>query len=321
VNPKPSILVFLGFVLISIMTLSVFTSNKVYADEPGLPIAVSVDPSNGNVFTVVEVFGLASETDRVIKYTNTGSFITEWGDGRGDGEFKSARNIAADKSGNVFVTDTESIQKFTNTGKFIKKWGGTFEDPLGITVDPTGNVFIADFESGNIQEFTNNGKFIKKWDLGGPKNPLGIVADPSNGNMFVITEFDTIQKYTNDGKFIREWKKHDFVKDQHFGLSGIAVDKSGNVFVVDSGFSGFSNERIQKYSNTGKFIRQWGSEGSGNGQFKGAGDVSTDSAGNVYVTDFQNNRIQKFSNTGKFIRNWITSTEASSPLPLSPSLP
>jgi tripartite motif-containing protein 71 len=136
--------------------------------------------------------------------------------------------------------------------------------------------------------------------------------------VFVITEFNTIQKFTNDGKFIREWKKHNFVKDDLFGLSGIAVDKSGNVFVVDHEFS---KNHIQKYSNTGKFIRQWGSEGSGDGQFNGAGDVATDPSGNVFVTDFDNNRIQKFSNTGKFIRKWITSTEANSPLPLSLSLP
>jgi tripartite motif-containing protein 71 len=108
------------------------------------------------------------------------------------------------------------------------------------------------------------------------------------------------------------------MEDQQFGLSGIAVDKSGNVFVVDSGFS---KNQIQKYSNTGKFIRQWGSEGSGDGQFNGAGDVATDPSGNVFVTDFDNNRIQKFSNTGKFIRKWTTFTEANSPLPLSLSLP
>jgi hypothetical protein len=48
------------------------------------------------------------DNDRVIKYTNTGSFITEWVDGRGDGGFESAGPLAADKSGNVFIADTNS---------------------------------------------------------------------------------------------------------------------------------------------------------------------------------------------------------------------
>jgi DNA-binding beta-propeller fold protein YncE len=34
--------------------------------------------------------------------------------------------------------------------------------------------------------------------------------------------------------------------------SGVAVDSSGNVFVSDSG-----NDRIQKFTNTGTFIRKW----------------------------------------------------------------
>jgi hypothetical protein len=42
-------------------------------------------------------------------------------------------------------------------------------------------------------------------------------------------------------------------------------DSSGNVFVTD-----FSNDRIQKFTNTGKFIRMWGSEGSASIDVTGA---------------------------------------------------
>jgi hypothetical protein len=64
------------------------------------------------------------------------------------------------------------------------------------------------------------------------------------------------------------------------------------------------NSRIQKFTNTGKFIRKWGTEGSGNGQFQDPNGVAVDSAGNAFVSDGDNNRIQKFTNTGKFIRKW-----------------
>jgi DNA-binding beta-propeller fold protein YncE len=40
---------------------------------------------------------------------------------------------------------------------------------------------------------------------------------------------------------------------------GIAIDSKGNVFVADT-----NNDRIQKFSNTGKYIRQWGRLGGGN---------------------------------------------------------
>jgi tripartite motif-containing protein 71 len=43
---------------------------------------------------------------------------------------------------------------------------------------------------------------------------------------------------------------------------GVAVDPSGNVFVVEP-----ENDRIHKFTNTGTFIKKWGKEGSGNGEF------------------------------------------------------
>ena len=48
----------------------------------------------------------------------------------------------------------------------------------------------------------------------------------------------------------------------------------------------------------GRVHHQVGHLRRGNGQFIGAQDVATDSAGNVYVADTGNSRIQKFSSTG-----------------------
>lgn len=56
------------------------------------------------------------------------------------------------------------------------------------------------------------------------------------------------------------------------------MDLSGNILVVDSG-----NHRILRFSNTGGYIDQWGSLGSGNGQFNFPVGVAVDTAGNVFV--------------------------------------
>jgi DNA-binding beta-propeller fold protein YncE len=80
---------------------------------------------------------------------------------------------------------------------------------------------------------------------------------------------------------------------------GDTVNSSGNVYVADA-----NNNRIQKFSSTGTFIRKWGSLGTGNGQFNSPIGIAVDSSGYVYVDDTSNNRIQKFSNTGTFIRKW-----------------
>ena len=73
----------------------------------------------------------------------------------------------------------------------------------------------------------------------------------------------------------------------------MAIDRSGNVFVADEG-----NNRIQKFTNTGTFIRTWGTGGSGNGQFKQPLGIGLDPSGNVFVTDTSNNRIQELQTRG-----------------------
>jgi hypothetical protein len=49
------------------------------------------------------------------------------------------------------------------------------------------------------------------------------------------------------------------------------------------------------------YLSQWGSSGSGNGQFNGPVRVTVDAAGNVYAVDHVNHRIQKFSSTGVYL--------------------
>ena len=76
------------------------------------------------------------------------------------------------------------------------------------------------------------------------------------------------------------------------------MDHSGRVYFAD-----FNNNRIQKFSSTGTFIREWVTQGSGNGEFKGPSGVAVDSSNNIYVVDTANHRIQKFTRR-IFITKW-----------------
>ncbi len=58
------------------------------------------------------------------------------------------------------------------------------------------------------------------------------------------------------------------------------------------------------------FILQWGSPGSGDGQFRGMHGIEVDAEGNVYVADTGNNRIQKFTSDGVFLIKWGSSGTA-----------
>jgi hypothetical protein len=52
------------------------------------------------------------------------------------------------------------------------------------------------------------------------------------------------------------------------------------------------------------FLSEWGSSGSGQGQFEWAQYCATDDCGNVYVTDGTTNRVQKFDADGNFLLEW-----------------
>ncbi len=52
------------------------------------------------------------------------------------------------------------------------------------------------------------------------------------------------------------------------------------------------------------FLMQWGSYGSGPGQFHYAWAVASDDVGDVYIADMLNHRIQKFTWDGNFLLSW-----------------
>ena len=92
-------------------------------------------------------------------------------------------------------------------------------------------------------------------------------------------------------------------------VRGLAFDQEGDLYVVDTG-----NSRVLKFDPSGKFLMQWGSQGTGDGQFVMSGGsanhdnsdgfVAADSLGNVYVAD--NTHVQKFDSQGKFLTKWGT---------------
>ena len=72
----------------------------------------------------------------------------------------------------------------------------------------------------------------------------------------------------------------------------------GIVYVAD-----MDNVPIQVFDSQGRFLRKWGTEGTGDGQFIYPDALALDREGNVYVTD-GNGRVQVFDSQGRFLRKW-----------------
>jgi tripartite motif-containing protein 71 len=89
------------------------------------------------------------------------------------------------------------------------------------------------------------------------------------------------------------------------------VDNSNNVYVTD-----FNNDRVEKFDNNGNYLTQWGSEGTGNGQFETPQGVAVDSSGNfIYVVDNGNLRIQVFVNNANIVPPIITQQPTNQTVP------
>lgn len=75
----------------------------------------------------------------------------------------------------------------------------------------------------------------------------------------------------------------------------LALDRLGDVYVVDT-----NNHRVQVFGPSGDFLRKWGKEGSGTGEFDAPSGIAI---GNdrVYIADSDNHRIQIFDTQGNHI--------------------
>jgi DNA-binding beta-propeller fold protein YncE len=248
------------------------------------------------------------------------AYLLQWGSsGTGDGQFNGPAGMAVDAGGNVYVADygNHRVQKFSPTGTYLAQWGthgsgdGQFNGPEGLAVDAAGNVYVADFGNNRVEKFTSAGAYLAQWGTFGAgagqfQSPLGVAVD-AGGNVYVADNMNfRIQKFTDSGAFVAQWGTPGSGDGQFYNPTGVAVDAAGNVYVCDSGNSGLHNDRVQKFSPTGAYLTQWGTHGSGDGQFDTTWGLAVDAAGNVDVADFRNHRVQSFTDTGTYLTQWGT---------------
>ena len=118
-------------------------------------------------------------------------------------------------------------------------------------------------------------------------------------NVNVTDSRDLVQKFDANGNFILKWGSNGTADGQLHDPHGIAIDSSGDVYVVDT-----FNQRVQKFDANGNFILKWGSSGTADGQFLHPHDVAVSRSGYVYVGDYHIPNVQKFDANGNFILKW-----------------
>jgi DNA-binding beta-propeller fold protein YncE len=129
--------------------------------------------------------------------------------------------------------------------------------PNDLAIGPNGYIYVTDFAGQNVTVVSAAGKVLRRW------------GKPGRGPGDFSFHLDP------DG-------------NQH---AHISVSPDGKVYVSDGG-----NLRVEVFSPTGDFIRQYGSEN--NYKFQDPGYLAVDSTNDLYVGDLVPNTISKFTPSG-----------------------
>ncbi len=144
-----------------------------------------------------------------------------------------------------------------------------------------------------------NGKVLRSWGKGNYKIPHSIRLDPEGNVWTVDAQASQVIKYSNTGQKLMtiEVGEQPESRSAFNGTTDIAFGPHGRLFITD----GYGNARVLEYSADGKRVKQWGTPGTGPGEFKLPHSIQIDEKGTVYVADRENGRIQRFTLDGKYI--------------------
>ena len=165
--------------------------------------------------------------------------------------FGSTPGLALDRDGkSLWVFDRcggntcensniDPVTKYDASGKVVITFGAKmFVRPHGIGIDNDGNVWVTD----GVGIAPKDGK-------------------PGRGH--------TVIKFSPEGKVLMTLGTPGVTgtDGSHFNApSDVVVAPNGDIFVAD-GHGDKTNARIVKFSSDGKFIKAWGKEGKGPGEF------------------------------------------------------
>jgi sugar lactone lactonase YvrE len=292
-------------------------------------------PFGGGFDAAGNIYVADQNNDLIRKITPEGLVTTVAGTGTpgfADGDalqaqFSAPIDVAADASGNLYVTDQNRIRKISTNG-IVSTIGGNdsaafadgpgadarFNGPAGITVDASGNIYVADEGNNRIRKISPAGLVTTIAGTGVEGHhdgaateaqfslPFGITLDAS-GNIFTsdggtqrIRKISTAGTVSTIAGIGRSGYKDGNIDTAEFGSTlGIAVDAIGNVYVADG-----NNNVIRKIdpSGTVSTVAGDGTAGVNEGptrsaEFRNPSDILVGNNGIIYVADYSNNRICK----------------------------
>ena len=204
--------------------------------------------------------------------------------------------------GKIYICDTQAsfmvidlAQKTFQRMEGAKGLGKVVQ-PMNVTGDAAGNIFVADPLRGEVLMYDKNDMYVKSFGLSGQWKPLDAVA--YEGLLYVVDgKNKTIAVFDiTTAKRIRQLGQGD-EKGYNLGLpTAIAVGPDGKLYVSDA-----ARFQIVVMDRDGHELNTIGLAGVNLGHFARPRGVAVDKNGRVYVADAAFENVQIFRNDGQLL--------------------
>ncbi len=328
-----------------VTTLAGLPGVRGYVDGTGgavrfaFPEGIACDAS-GNVF-------IADGANNVIRKITPGGVVSTFAgtaglSGSADGlgaaaRFSGPRGLAADNDGNLYVADSSNhlIRKITPAGLVATVAGGAglqgsadgngsaarFSAPQGLTVDASGNVYVADSINFTVRKITPARDVTTIAGLAGSSGtsdgtgsaarfyyPSDIAVD-SAGFLYVTDHVNHTVRRISPAGAVTTFAGSPNLNGAQDGTgsaarfyfpAGVAFSGDGKLSVADN-----LNHTIRQITSAGVVTTFAGRAPSGSedgprtdARFSSPWSCARDAAGNLYVADTYNQTIRKISPAG-----------------------
>jgi trimeric autotransporter adhesin len=316
-----------------------------YSGDNGPATSASLNSPEGLVVNAADHLYIADTFNGRIREVSAGIITTVAGNGgrsySGDnGPATSASlyypsGVTLDTSSDLFIADAlnNRIRKVNTSGTITTVAGNgnpgysgdngpatsaSLNNPSGVAVDATGNLYIADTNNARVRKVTTGGTISTIAGDGaqafsgdtGPATSASLnypdsVAVNASADLFIADTINSrirevaagiINTVAGDGDYRFSGDGGPAVNATLNSPEDVAVDASGNMYITDS-----ANYRIRKVNTSGTITTVAGNGTAGysgdNGPASSASlnstyGIAVDTSGNLYIADSFNNRIR-----------------------------
>jgi len=173
-----------------------------------------------------------------------------------------------------------------------------------VASDSTGLIYLLqrDLKVDPVIVLDRSGKIVRSWGKGMYVTPHAIRLDPQGNVWTTDSASSMVYEFSPTGQKLLaiEIGGQPTPRTAFCSTTDIAFAPNGHLYISD----GYHNARILEYTSTGTKLRQWGTPGTGPGQFRLPHSIQVDEHGVVYVADRENGRIHRFDLQGHYLGEW-----------------